>query len=74
MLGNMKDALLYLRVTFILRHDFAHNMEFSQDTVQVDEEGWATFPVSDGGLSVYVPSVARELLDYGQDKLTRPRN
>lgn len=45
-----------------------------QDTVQVDEEGWATFPVSDGGLSVYVPSVARELLDYGQDKLTRPRN
>lgn len=33
MLGNMKDALLYLRVAFILRHDFVHNMEFRTDSV-----------------------------------------
>ena len=27
-------------------------------SVVIDEDGWATFPVSDGGLSVYFPEAA----------------
>ena len=47
-----------------LNHQFINALNSREEIVTIDENGWATFPVKDKGIAVYV---LREMKDQLKD-------